>query len=434
MPSDNSAGTGSVVEVLPRLRFERELPDWSRALIDDLSIRFGKLKKAGGVPGPAGPPGPQGPEGPASTVPGPQGPQGPAGPTGSTGAQGPPGIQGPAGATGAQGPQGDPGLTGATGAQGPQGVPGPTGPTGPAGADSTVPGPQGPQGATGATGPQGDPGPTGPQGAKGDTGAQGAQGIPGTTGAQGPAGPGVPTGGATGTVLSKTSAADYATAWVTPASGVIIGSSAPASPQVGNLWWRSDPDQSLYVYYDDGNSQQWVSATPTGLTGPAGGDLVGSTYPNPVVAAGKITWPKLSLQMYCRISRITNQSIPNATNTAIIWDEITEGVGGMTPAAGGTVVTIQQAGFYLMAAHVSFAGSTGGSVRRMSIVRSGPYMPTVQDLPQGASMGAMSCSAMMTLAAGATIGVNVYHDSGAALNVAPTWNAAAAMLEVARIA
>jgi hypothetical protein len=39
----------------------------------------------------------------------------------------------------------------------------------------------------------------------------------GPTGPAGPPGPGVPTGGATGTVLTKTSAADYATGWATPA-------------------------------------------------------------------------------------------------------------------------------------------------------------------------------------------------------------------------
>lgn len=124
-----------------------------------------------------------------------------------------------AGAQGPQGPVGPQGATGATGSQGPQGATGATGPTGPAGADSTVPGPQGPAGATGATGAQGPQGATGAQGPKGDTGAQGIQGIQGpagttgATGSQGPAGPGVPVGGTTGQLLTKTSATDYATAW-----------------------------------------------------------------------------------------------------------------------------------------------------------------------------------------------------------------------------
>jgi len=100
---------------------------------------------------------------------------------------------------------------------------GPVGPQGPAGPT----GPQGPTGATGATGAQG------PKGDTGATGAQGPQGATGTTGSQGPAGP-----------------ATYAS----------IGITAPAAPAVGQLWWRSDQGR-LFLWYDDGTSQQWVPAT-----------------------------------------------------------------------------------------------------------------------------------------------------------------------------
>jgi hypothetical protein len=195
--------------------------------------------------GPAGPPGATG-----ST--------GPPGPTGATGADSTvPGPQGPAGATGPQGPAGPTGLTGPQGTQGPQGTTGATGATGPAGADSTVPGPQGPAGATGAQGPKGD------TGAQGATGTTGSQGPAGSTGAQGPAGPGIAVGGTTGQLLVKTSATDYATGWQTPAPiPIAIGAAAPASPTPGTLWWRSDPDAQLLIYYNDGTSSQWVPAMP----------------------------------------------------------------------------------------------------------------------------------------------------------------------------
>lgn len=71
----------------------------------------------------------------------------------------------------------------------------------------------------GGRGPQGVPGPTGSQGPIGLTGPQGVQGDPGPTGATGPSGPGVPVGGTVGQVLAKTSATDYATAWVSPSGG-----------------------------------------------------------------------------------------------------------------------------------------------------------------------------------------------------------------------
>jgi hypothetical protein len=102
-----------------------------------------------------------------------------------------------------------------------------------------------PAGSGGGTvGPAGPPGPTGP------------------AGATGPAGPGVAPGGTTGQLLTKASAVDYATLWTTPATppATTVGASAPASPVVGQLWWRTT-DGNLYIYYDDGTSQQFVPAT-----------------------------------------------------------------------------------------------------------------------------------------------------------------------------
>ena len=123
--------------------------------------------------------------------------KGPKGDTGATGEQG---------ATGPQGPQGE------TGPQGPQGETGPQGDPGPAGADGVTP-------TIGENGnwylgetDTGKPS-RGGQGPKGDTGDQGPQGLPG------PTGPGVPTGGTTGQVLSKTGDGDYETAWKDAPSG-----------------------------------------------------------------------------------------------------------------------------------------------------------------------------------------------------------------------
>jgi len=129
------------------------------------------------------------------------------------------GPTGPVGPPGATGPQGDPGPQGAAGPAGPAGS---TGATGPAGAT----GPTGPQGGIGPIGPTGPTGPTGssgPTGAQGPTGSQGPQGDPG---AQGPAGLGLPAGGTTGQVVSKKSATDYDTQWVSP------GGVPDASPTV----------------------------------------------------------------------------------------------------------------------------------------------------------------------------------------------------------
>jgi hypothetical protein len=49
------------------------------------------------------------------------------------------------------------------------------------------------------------------------------------------------------------------TAWGSIGGAIVTSDTAPASPVDGTLWWDS-ADGQLYVYYDDGTSQQWVVA------------------------------------------------------------------------------------------------------------------------------------------------------------------------------
>ena len=49
---------------------------------------------------------------------------------------------------------------------------------------------------------------------------------------------------------------------------VAISDNAPSNPSVGDLWWESDT-ASGFIYYNDGNSSQWVEFNPTGSAGPA---------------------------------------------------------------------------------------------------------------------------------------------------------------------
>jgi len=89
------------------------------------------------------------------------------------------------------------------------------------------------------------------------TGAAGSTGNQGPAGSTGATGPGVAAGGTTGQVLAKTSATDYATAWQTV---VTLSDTAPATPLPGALWWDSSIGD-LLIYYNDGNTSQWVPAS-----------------------------------------------------------------------------------------------------------------------------------------------------------------------------
>jgi hypothetical protein len=100
-------------------------------------------------------------------------------------------------------------------------------------------------------------------------GPQGPSGAAGAAGATGPAGPGVPAGGTTAQVLSKSSNADYDTAWVTPSSS---GGGTPSTK--GCRVYRST-DQALTAnswqalsfsaarFNTDTN---WASGNPTRMT------------------------------------------------------------------------------------------------------------------------------------------------------------------------
>ncbi len=66
----------------------------------------------------------------------------------------------------------------------------------------------------------------------GAAGPAGPQGPAGPTGPQGPAGQGVPTGGTTGQVLTKTSSTNYDTYWATPSGG---GGSVGIDPVIASM-------------------------------------------------------------------------------------------------------------------------------------------------------------------------------------------------------
>jgi hypothetical protein len=149
--------------------------------------------------------------------------------------------------------------------------PGPQGLKGDKGADGkdgeSVVGPQGIQGEVGPVGPQGEVGPPGPQGEVGPVGPQGTNGTNGQ---------GVPTGGSSGQVLTKTSGTDFDSVWQTPAPGtdfvLALHATTPANPElmtstntlvVGNNAKGGDSTHSLVVGnnagLDGGNAGGWYS-------------------------------------------------------------------------------------------------------------------------------------------------------------------------------
>jgi Collagen triple helix repeat (20 copies) len=276
------------------------------------------------------------------------------------GVPGPPGPQGPSGATGPQGPQGPPGTAGATG-------------------------PQGPSGSTGATGPAGPQGPPGPV-PEAPTDGQ-------LYGRQSSAWHVVPAGGGgiadapndgtayarkslTWSHLTHSDITDWATAvppayvlptasttvlggvkvdgtTITIAGGVISSSATggasitvsdtpPSSPSVGALWWDSVGGQ-LYVWYNDGNSSQWVIA----VNAAAVGISVGATPPA-APTVGALWWDAVGAQMYVWFNDgNSSQWVPTTNQMAGLQPASTTVLGGVKvdgtsikAAADGTISTV----------------------------------------------------------------------------------------------
>ena len=268
-----------------------------------------------GPPGPAGDDGDDGPAGP----PGPQGNQGNQGTQGSPGAQGPPGPAGPPGSAGPPGPQGDQGTQGT---QGPQGIQG-------------IQGIQGDKGGLRykflSSNLISDPGAGNFRYSSGSFGSISNIVLDSLTTQSTDLSDFIATwddstntshkgtlvvqsnenSDDTYSVFTVTSVVDNG-GWlnisVSPVAGTIpsnneqcvlnfsrtgnsgsggsagppgpagvagldIGTSPPSGPSShGDMWWDSD-DGDLHVYYNDGNSFQWVtvSAGPAGSPGPPGG-------------------------------------------------------------------------------------------------------------------------------------------------------------------
>ena len=94
--------------------------------------------------------------------------------------------------------------------------------------------------------------------------------------------PNSPSNGATHTAAGQTFTYDGTAGVWNPQEGtpVSTGTSAPSNPSPGDLWFDTSSG-TLYFYYADGSSNQWV-----GVSGPAGPE--GATWSRQVMQRHKL--------------------------------------------------------------------------------------------------------------------------------------------------
>ena len=129
-------------------------------------------------------------------------------------------------------------------------------------------------GSAGYTGSRGTDGIVGYNGSVGFTGSIGSIGFTGSTGA-----------GFTGSTGSLGFTGSAGTGGGGGGASVTVSNTAPTTNVVsGNLWWHTE-EGTLKIYYEDGDSNQWVDASnpspsfnAISLTGPVSANTVSATY------------------------------------------------------------------------------------------------------------------------------------------------------------
>jgi hypothetical protein len=134
--------------------------------------------------------------------------------------------------------------------------------------------------------------------------------------------------------------------------GAMPSDAAPSNPVPGQLWWESDTG-ALFIYYDDGNSQQWVQVNP--------GIAVAGAYERIAVgtAAAVPSLDFINLSAF-RMLRITGHAYPVANPTALGLRTSTNN--GTSYDAGGTDYVQQE-----LAQNVSTVSGAGPSTSGLSL-------------------------------------------------------------------
>lgn len=140
------------------------------------------------------------------------------------------------------------------------------------------------------------------------------------------------------------------TSWVISGGGVTVSDTKPSSPSNGDLWYYS-AEGIAFMYYNDGNTGQWVQAT----------SIVANADPNPMPAGSIMAWGGSTAPtnwMICDGSAISRSTY--ASLFAAIGTTYGSGDGSTTfniPDIKGRVVV----GFDSLQSEFNFLGETGGA-------------------------------------------------------------------------
>ena len=154
-------------------------------------------------------------------------------------------------------------------------------------------------------------------------------------------------------------------------ANVTISTGAPSSPSAGDLWWDSD-DGDLLVYYNDGNTSQWVTTGSSGQKGdqgPPGTDGTdGTDGVDGVSVKGQKGEPTVGVSNYQEFTSSGTWSKPSTGNMCNVYLWGGGGGGGGNSnhngGGGGGGYAEYQIPMTSLAATVSVTVGSGGGVNQ----------------------------------------------------------------------
>jgi len=125
-----------------------------------------------------------------------------------------------------------------------------------------------------------------------------------------------------------------------------------------------------------------------------------------------------SFQAGCKVYRTSAQSIPNIITTAVAWDSEDWDPNGMHTGSGSTV-TPGVAGKYLVTANFEWAANSLG-YRYAQLKQSSTVVAVERESPLVTAVTNMTLTTIMDLSASDTVELDVFQNSGGALNIGGT--------------
>jgi hypothetical protein len=133
-----------------------------------------------------------------------------------------------------------------------------------------------------------------------------------------------------GAVVNATVSGSISTISLAPSSRVAVGTEPPGSVLNGDLWWSSSVGE-LYVYYEDGDSNQWVET--------AGGSetvTISDTAP-PDANSGDLWWESDDSRLKVFYNSEWVDTNPWLTNSVGVHTSVNIGIGTTNPTSSLTV-------------------------------------------------------------------------------------------------